>query len=249
MRNRIIAGNWKMNSTVSESEQLVKDLLAGNTRREGTAVVVCPPYTSLYTCGKLLEGTHIQLGAQDMSDQPKGAFTGDISAEMLLTAGATWVILGHSERRQHHAETDQQVNAKLKAALANKLTPIICVGESDEQREAGTTEKVVTKQVSDGLAGLGPTDLSRVVIAYEPIWAIGTGKTATPDQAQEVHALIRETVAGLDAKAAEQMPILYGGSVKPGNADGLLSQDDIDGALVGGASLKAADFAAIINAA
>ncbi|MBN1210970.1 MAG: triose-phosphate isomerase [candidate division Zixibacteria bacterium] len=248
MRQMIVAGNWKMNGTIDETESLINDLLAGNSKNDKVKVVVCPPYTALLTASKLLDGSHISLGAQDMSEHEKGAFTGEISPRMLLTVGAGFVILGHSERRQYHAETDKLVNAKVKLALSTGLTPIICVGELLSEREEGLTEVVVGAQVAGTLSGLTAADLKRVVIAYEPVWAIGTGKTATPKMAQEVHAFIREKLAVIDKAAAEVVPILYGGSVKPDNAERLHRQPDIDGSLVGGASLKADDFIAIINA-
>ena len=249
MRRKVIAGNWKMNGTVAETESLIKALLKGDSRSERAVVVVCPPFTSLVPAAKLLTGTHIALGAQDMSPHAKGAYTGEIAAEMLLTVGATWVILGHSERRQYHAETDNLVNAKAKRALASGLTPIICVGETLQEREAGTTEAVIGRQVDGTMAGFGADDLIKLVIAYEPVWAIGTGRTATPQMAEDVHRFIRARLAKMDRVAAENVPILYGGSVKADNAAGLLAQPDIDGALVGGASLKADEFIAIIKAA
>lgn len=248
MRQKIIAGNWKLNGTVAGTEALIKELLAGDFNTERATVVVCPPFTSLYVAAKLLEASPIALGAQDMSQHQSGAYTGEVAADMLLTVGVSYVILGHSERRQYHAEDDRLVNAKAKAALSAGLTPIICVGETLEQREAGQTEQVVGQQVDGTLAGLSAGLIAKSVLAYEPIWAIGTGKTATPEMAQTVHKFIRQEVAEADAAAAETLPILYGGSVKPGNAHDLLTQPDIDGALVGGASLKAADFVAIINA-
>ena len=248
MRQKIIAGNWKMNGTVAGTEALIKELLAGDFNTERATVVVCPPFTSLYVAAKLLEGSQIALGAQDMSQHQSGAYTGEVAADMLLTVDVSYVILGHSERRQYHAEDDRLVNAKAKAALSAGLTPIICVGETLEQREAGQTEQVVGQQVDGTLAGLSADLIAKSVLAYEPVWAIGTGKTATPEMAQAVHKFIRQKTAEVDAAAAETLPILYGGSVKPENARSLLAQPDIDGALVGGASLKAADFVAIINA-
>ncbi|MCB2231270.1 triose-phosphate isomerase [bacterium] len=248
MRRQIVAGNWKLNGTIPQTEKLIGALLAGKSKNERVTVLVCPPYTSLETASRLLKGSHISLGAQDMSEHDGGAYTGEISAEMLLTVGATFVILGHSERRQFHAESDDLVNRKAKIALAAGLTPIICVGETLDQREAGKTEKVVGTQVSGCLAGFSTDDLKKIVIAYEPVWAIGTGKTATPEQAQLVHAFIRTMVRDMDSKAGDMLPILYGGSVKPGNAQELMAQPDIDGSLVGGASLKADDFIAIISA-
>lgn len=248
MRQVIIAGNWKMNGTLAETEKLIGGLLDGDSKNEKATVLVCPPFTALRTAFNLIKGSHIALGGQDMSEHQKGAYTGDISAEMLLTVGATFVILGHSERRQYHSETDKLVNAKAKRALAAGLTPIICIGETLDQREAGKTERVVGSQVDSTLSEFSADDLKKVVIAYEPVWAIGTGKTATPEQAQEVHAFIRGKMTQIDTNAADMVSILYGGSVKPDNAERLLSQPDIDGALVGGASLKADDFIAIINA-
>lgn len=248
MRQVIIAGNWKMNGTLAETEKLLKGLLEGDSKNDKATVLVCPPFTALQTAWDLVKGSHIALGGQDMSEHNKGAYTGEISAEMLLTVGATFCILGHSERRQYHGESDKLVNAKAKRALAAGLTPIICIGETLEQREAGKTEAVVGSQVDGTLSGFSADDLMKIVIAYEPVWAIGTGKTATPEQAQDMHKFIRERVSRIDEKAAEMVPVLYGGSVKPNNAEGLLSQPDIDGALVGGASLKADDFIAIINA-
>jgi triosephosphate isomerase len=214
-------------------------------------VLVCPPFTSLQFAAKMLEGSHIAVGGQDLSEHETGAYTGEISADMLLTAGATHVILGHSERRQYHQETDNAVGSKAKLALGKGLVPIVCVGEELSQRESGQTEEVVGAQVHGCLSGIDSDSLRRVVVAYEPVWAIGTGKTATPDMAQEVHAYIRDQLVGLtkNDSIASQIPILYGGSVKPNNAADLLTQADIDGALVGGASLKADDFMAIINAA
>lgn len=238
-----------MNGTVAETESLISRLLQSVKTKELVGVVVCPPFTSLQAASKLLQGSQIALGAQDMSKHPKGAYTGEISAELLLTLGVRFVILGHSERRQYHFETDDLVNLKTKAALAAGLTPIVCVGETLEQREAGHTESVIREQVQGCLAGFGASELLRIVIAYEPVWAIGTGRTATPDQAQEVHRFIRQLTDRIDKSASGQLPILYGGSVKADNARGLLSQPDIDGALVGGASLKADEFVEIINAA
>lgn len=247
MRKPIVAGNWKMNGTVDETEKLIKELIAGDSQNPKVDVLVCPPYTSLPMADKLLSGSHIALGGQDMSEHEKGAYTGEVSAAMLLTVGCKYVILGHSERRQYHAETDELVNRKAKLALESGLIPIICVGETLDQREAQLTEQVVTTQVDGTLADFTADMLDKSVVAYEPVWAIGTGKTATPDQAQQVHALIRKTIGGLDNGAAERIRILYGGSVKPKNAADLLGQPDIDGALVGGASLKADDFCGIIN--
>ncbi len=237
-----------MNGTVEETELLVGKLLAGESKTDRAVVVICPPYTSLYVARNLVKGSHIRLGAQDMSEHQKGAFTGEISAQMLLTLGVTYVILGHSERRQYHVESDDLIHRKAVAALAASLTPIICIGETLAERESGNTEQVVGKQIDGVLAGFGEADLTRLVLAYEPVWAIGTGRTATPDMAQQVHRFIRERVSRISPTAAEKLPILYGGSVKGDNAKGLLAELDIDGALVGGACLQADEFIKIINA-
>ncbi|MFQ5499565.1 MAG: triose-phosphate isomerase [Candidatus Zixiibacteriota bacterium] len=249
MRRKIIAGNWKLNGTIPETKELISHILSAGLVRDGVEVVVCPPYISLSTAGKLLHNSGIALGAQDMSEHDNGAYTGEVSATMLLTVGVTCVILGHSERRQYHGETDRMVNIKAKLALDSGLTPIICVGETLAQRENGQTQEVIGAQVDGTVKELAAEQLGRSVVAYEPVWAIGTGKTATPEMAQEVHAFIRGRLSAIDGDAASAVPILYGGSVKPSNASSLLSQPDIDGALVGGASLKAEDFAAIISAA
>ena len=249
MRKPLVAGNWKMNGTVRETEALINRLHSLQPFRGNAEVVVCPPFTSLQAAAKLLQNSQIALGAQDMSRHPKGAYTGEISAELLLTLGVRYVILGHSERRQYHFETDGLVNLKTTAALAAGLTPIVCVGETLDQRESGQTETVIREQIHGTLAGYGPAELSRIVIAYEPVWAIGTGRTATPEQAEEVHRFIRQLTARIDDVASGKLPILYGGSVKADNAHGLLGQPNIDGALVGGAWLKADEFVEIINAA
>jgi triosephosphate isomerase len=247
MRPTIIAGNWKMNGTIDETETLLNGLLSGDIRNPDVKIVVCPPYTSLYTAGKILTDSKIALGAQDMSIYDNGAYTSEVSAEMLLTVGVSFVILGHSERRQYHFETDELVNAKAKTAFKYNLTPIICVGETLEQRESAKTEVVVKSQIESALSGFSSEELNKIVVAYEPVWAIGTGKTATPEIAQDVHSFIRNILKSLDESSADMIPILYGGSVKPSNSAGLMSQPDIDGALVGGASLLAEDFIGIIN--
>ena len=247
MRKYMIAGNWKMNGTIEETKTLLDGLLAGSYDDSKAEMVVCPPFTALTTAGKMLSDSKIAVGAQDMSFHANGAYTAEISSEMLLTVGATFVILGHSERRQYHAESDQLVNAKAKVAISANLTPIICVGETLEDRESGNTETVIGKQIDGTLSEFSADLLCKSVIAYEPVWAIGTGKTATPEMAQDVHQFIRNRIAGIDKEAAEKIQILYGGSVKPDNAKSLLSQPDIDGALVGGAALKADDFLKIIN--
>ena len=244
----VIAGNWKMYKTIPEAIALVQELsgaVAGSTGRE---IVICPPFTSLSAVKPALAGTNIKLGAQNLNWDPQGAFTGEISAPMLKDVGCDYVIIGHSERRQYFAETDENVNRKLKAALAADLIPIVCVGESLSEREAGITSSVVSRQVKLGLAGLAPDEAKTIIIAYEPIWAIGTGRTATAEDANAMCAFIRLTVTGmLGTPVADAMRIQYGGSVKPDNVDELMSTSDIDGALVGGASLKAADFARIVN--
>lgn len=247
MRRTIIAGNWKMNGTITETELLLNVLLNSEIKNSDLVIVVCPPYTSLFTAWKILSNSNIALGAQDMSVYDKGAYTSEISGEMLLTVGVSFVILGHSERRQYHFESDELVNAKSKTALKYNLTPIICVGETLNQRESGKTEEVVRRQTLNALEGFSIQELENLVIAYEPVWAIGTGKTATPEMAQDVHSFIRNILRSLDKSSAEMIPILYGGSVKPSNSAGLMAQPDIDGALVGGASLKAEDFIGIIN--
>ena len=250
MRNVIIAGNWKMYKDLAGTTELIDALKAKlGTLRSRTTVVVCPPFTSLALASTLLKGSAIRLGAQNMSERDEGAFTGEISWNMLRSAGCEYVILGHSERRQYFGEKDELINLKAKKAIASSLKPIICVGETLAEREGGITDRVITAQVKGVLAGLTKSEMGSVVIAYEPVWAIGTGKTATPAQAQEVHQLIRKLISQLyDWPLAEQTVIQYGGSVKPDNASELLSQNDIDGALVGGACLKADSFSAIINA-
>ncbi len=249
MRRKFIAGNWKMHKTGEEGAGLVRELVQELADTDSADVAVCPTFTALAAVAAELRGSHIDLGAQNMHAEPSGAFTGEISAGMLVAAGCKYVILGHSERRALFGETSEVVNAKLKAALEADLSPIVCVGESLEQREAGKTDEVVFGQVRQSLAELDSKDMIKVTLAYEPVWAIGTGKTATPEQAQEVHAGIRSLLGETFGKAcAEAVRIQYGGSVKPGNAKAILAQEDVDGALVGGAALKAADFAAIVRA-
>lgn len=247
MRRKIIAGNWKMNGTIAETKKLIADLLTSLSENLKCEVVICPPFSAMQTAAGMIADSSLLLGAQEMSQHKKGAYTGDISAEMLLEIGASHVILGHSERRQYYAETDQTVNIKASTALREGLTPIVCVGETLEQRESGHTEAVVGNQIETCLAAFSSDFIKRLVVAYEPVWAIGTGKTASPEMAEEVHKLIRRKVSAIDKSAADDLPILYGGSVKPDNARSLLSQPNIDGALVGGASLVAEDFIAIIN--
>jgi len=245
-RTTIIAGNWKMNKTAAEGQALVealKPLVAG----ADAEVVVCPPFTTLAAVVAAAAGSKVKVGAQNVHWAANGAFTGEVSAEMLRDAGAEYVIIGHSERRQYFGETDATVNQRLKAALAAGLKPMVCIGETLEEREGNRTEAVIDTQVKGGFAGLTPEQMANLVIAYEPVWAIGTGKTATPAMAQETHAYIRKVVGQLFGPAAAAgVRIQYGGSMKPDNAKELLSQPDIDGGLIGGASLKATDFAAIV---
>lgn len=250
MRKQIIAGNWKMHTDLAGATILVEGIKAalaeGEVSRE---VVVCPPFTGLSTVADLIEDTDVRLGAQNMYFEPKGAFTGEVSPLMLTDVGCHYVILGHSERREYFSESDALINQKIKAAFQYDLIPILCVGESLAQREANETQSFIDSQLTAGLEGLTAEQVSQMVIAYEPIWAIGTGKTATAEQAGEVCTAIRAKVAALfDAATAEALRIQYGGSVKGSNAKEILSQPDIDGALVGGASLKADDFMAIIKA-
>ena len=247
MRKPIIAGNWKMNMTPSQAKELVTDLIP-LVKDAACDVVVCPPYVDIALVAELVKGTNIQVGAQNIHWAEKGAFTGEISAAMLKEAGAAYAIIGHSERRQYFGETDATVNSRTKAALAAGIVPIICVGESLEQREKGETDAVVSGQVKADLADIPGEAVAGLVIAYEPIWAIGTGKTATDEQAYETIGLIRETIASLYGQAvADQVRIQYGGSMNPKNVKGLMAQAQIDGGLIGGASLKAADFAQVVN--
>jgi len=251
MRNKLIAGNWKMNKDIHETVDLVnaiKERLNGMIGEVG--VVLCPSFVSLVVASGLLKGTRIKLGAQNMYHQNDGAFTGEVSAKMLKSVGCEYVILGHSERRQYFKETNEFINLKVKQAIANNLTPIVCVGETLEERESGVTDQIITTQVKGVLAGLTIQEIEKIVIAYEPVWAIGTGKTATLDQANQVHKLIRKLVSQLYSWAvAEKLIIQYGGSVNQQNAFELLSQTDIDGALVGGACLKVDSFISIIGSA
>ncbi len=245
----IIAGNWKMNKTADESKRLIAEMQEQTPGQTTPEIVVCPPFTSLPAAAEALRGSAIKLGAQNIHWAENGAFTGEISAAMLNEIPVQYVIIGHSERRQYFGETDTTVNARLQTALQAGLQPIVCVGETQEEREQDQTEQVVARQIHGGLAALGEADMQTVVVAYEPVWAIGTGLTATPEQAQQVHAFIRSLLQNMFSKqTAEATRILYGGSVKPDNAAELMAQNDIDGALVGGASLKAGDFIGIVNA-
>lgn len=251
MRSLFIAGNWKMNPPSTEAASaLAESIKVGVGQATEVRVAVCPPAVFLLAVDRALSGSPIGLGAQNMHWKADGAYTGELSGAMLNDAGCTHVILGHSERRHGLHETDAQVNAKLHAAIAVGLIPVVCMGETRDEREAGQTEDVASGQLTGSLAGLSPEQMAGVVLAYEPVWAIGTGLTATPSQAQEVHAFIRGWLSSRFGEAtAGRVVVQYGGSVKPENAGELLSSPDIDGALVGGASLNTADFLAIIQAA
>ena len=248
MRTPFIAGNWKMFKTVAETTAFVTDLATSVTHVKGVQVIVGPPFTAIHAAAQAARGTSIEVSAQDLHWEKQGAFTGEVSATMIKEAGATYVIVGHSERRQLFGETDAIVNRKVQSAIAQGLAPIMCVGETLAQREAELAQEIVSGQLIGGLAGLTPVDLDRIIVAYEPVWAIGTGRTATPEQAQEMHAFIRRVFADRHSRdAGDALRILYGGSVKPDNIAGLMAQEDIDGALVGGASLQAESFAQIVN--
>jgi triosephosphate isomerase len=248
MRIPLIAGNWKMYKTVAEAVDLVEALLRDLGDTSDREVLVCPPYTALHALSPLLQETPIALGAQNIFYEAQGAYTGEISPLMLRDLGCTYVIVGHSERRQIFGEDDALVNRKLRAALTHGLRPILCVGETKPQRDAGAAEQIVVGQVRAGLAEVDAPALANVAIAYEPVWAIGTGDTATPADAQAMHMTIRRTLAQLySQEAADRVRIQYGGSVKPDNVDELMAQPDIDGALVGGASLKADSFLRIVR--
>ena len=244
----VIAGNWKMFKLQQEAADTITSLRAEVDNIEGVEVVVCPTYTSLAASAGALKGSTVKLGAQNVHFEEQGAYTGEVTTEMLIDTGCAYVIIGHSERRQYFGETDEFIGRKLTKILSTELTPILCCGESLEEREAGEVEKVVLGQLKKAMAGLTEEKLSRIIIAYEPIWAIGTGKTATPEMAEEVHAMIRNWLKEAYSETlAETVRVLYGGSVKPGNISDLMSQPDIDGALVGGASLDAASFAQIVK--
>ncbi len=248
MRTPLIAGNWKMHKTIGEATTLVRDLLAGLGALTDREAIVCPPFTALAAIAPLLADSQLGLGAQNLYPEAQGAFTGEVSPLMLKDAGCRYVIIGHSERRQYFGESDAFVNRKIRAALAHGLRPIVCVGESKPQRDAGQAEPIVTAQVRAAFADITSEQMREVVIAYEPIWAIGTGDTATPADAQAMHAAIRATLRELyNDEIAATVRIQYGGSVKPENIDELMAQPDIDGALVGGASLQAASFLRIIH--
>jgi triosephosphate isomerase len=248
MRRKLIAGNWKMNGSLAANAALLEDIKA-ESGRPACAVAVCAPAPYWAQCRDVLGGSPIAWGGQDISIHSSGAYTGEVSGAMLVDFGCAYVIVGHSERRTYHGESNDVVARKTLSALASDLVPIVCVGESLAEREAGKTADVVGAQTDAVLAAIDAAQLTKIVIAYEPVWAIGTGKTATPEMAQEVHAMLRERLIAKDATAGEAVQILYGGSMKPDNAKDLLAMQDIDGGLIGGASLKASDFLAIVKAA
>ena len=248
MRHKLVAGNWKMHGSRAENAPLIEAILASR-QLERVDCVLCPPFVYLAEIGRLLRGTAAQLGAQDVCAEPQGAYTGEVSAALLKDVGCRYVIVGHSERRALYGEDDVLVARKFAAALSQGLTPILCLGESLAERERGSTQEVVGRQLDAVVALTGIAAFARALIAYEPVWAIGTGRTASPDQAQEVHDFIRQRLAQRDAKIAAELLILYGGSVKAGNARDLFAQRDVDGGLIGGASLKAEEFLSIVAAA
>ncbi len=249
-RRKVIAGNWKMNMTPSSAKELAKNIYEQIKGKRGCDVVICVPFVDIPAVAQAVKGTMIKLGAQNVHYEEKGAYTGEVSAEMLKECGVQYVIVGHSERRQYFGETDETVNKRAKAALNAGLTAIICVGEQLWERECGITAEVVSRQTKLALYDVPEEQLAHVIIAYEPVWAIGTGKTATNEQADEVCGIIRSVIADKYGKqAAKQMIVQYGGSMNAKNAEGLLAMENIDGGLIGGASLKPADFAVIVNAA
>lgn len=244
MRKKIVAGNWKMNTTVPEGVELAKAVVEKSAQLpENVGLIVAPPFTHLASVASVLKGSKVQLSAQNCADHEKGAYTGEVSVSMLASVGCQWTILGHSERRQYYGETDEKLVEKVKLALAGGLGVILCVGENLEQREAGKHFDVVTDQIKNVLYNFTADDMKKIIVAYEPVWAIGTGKTATAEQAEEIHACIRKVLADkFGAQLADDTTILYGGSCKPSNAKELFAQKDIDGGLIGGAALKADDF-------
>jgi triosephosphate isomerase len=249
-RRPLIVGNWKMYKTVAEALDLataVKNAVAPTAHERGVEVALAPPFTALFPVGKRLEGSQVQLAAQDCFWEPQGAFTGEVSPQLLADVGCRFVLVGHSERRQHFGETDAAVNLKAKAALKAGLTPIVCIGETEKERDAGEVRGRIVSQLAEGLFGFTSEMVQSTVIAYEPVWAIGTGRVATTEQAQEVHGLIRQTLHQFLGEVAKAVRILYGGSVKSSNIAGLMAQPDVDGALVGGASLKAEEFLHIVR--
>ncbi len=250
MRKNIVAGNWKMNTTVPEGLALAKEVNAAvKAANPKCGVIICVPFTHLVPVAEAIDANVLGLGAENCADHEKGAYTGEVSAPMVASTGAQYVILGHSERRQYYGETSETLRAKVALALANNLKPIFCIGEVLEERDNGTHFDVVRRQVEEGLFNLGAEDFGKIILAYEPVWAIGTGKTATSDQAEEMHAFIRKVVEEKYGKTvADDTTILYGGSCKPSNAAELFAKPDVDGGLIGGASLKCEDFMGIVNA-
>ena len=251
MRKKVIAGNWKMNNDLTESQNLITKLTSGlSNLKLNCDVIICPPFTSLSEASTLIKNTPVKLGAQNMFFEDSGAYTGEISAAMLKSVGCEYIIIGHSERRTIFKETDEMINKKIKKALEHQLKIIFCVGETLQEREKSITMQVIRTQVNSGLSGISEESMKEIIVAYEPVWAIGTGENATPQQAQEVHKFIRDFVGNkFSTSTSENLTIQYGGSVKPDNAVDLLSQPDVDGALVGGACLKADSFIEIIKAA
>ncbi len=246
MRQKIVAGNWKMNTTIPQGKELVEALSARRAEIPANVkLIVCPPFTHLYAVTQILKDSPIGVGAQNCANKESGAYTGEVAAAMVESVGCQYVILGHSERREYYFETSETLLDKIKLALAHNLTPIFCVGERLEERESNMHFQVISAQLREVLCQLAPEDFAKVIVAYEPVWAIGTGKTATSDQAQEVHAFIRAFLAETFGALAENTSILYGGSCKPSNAKELFAQEDVDGGLIGGASLKADDFLGI----
>lgn len=246
MRKQIVAGNWKMNTLPSEGVELAKNIVAHRSEVSSeVSFIVCPPFTHIALVAEALKGSNVEFGAQNCAAEEKGAYTGEVSAQMIASLGCKYVILGHSERRQYYGETSETLNKKMVQVYANGLTPIYCVGENLSEREAGKHFDVVKQQLEEVIFNLTEEQFKNLVIAYEPVWAIGTGKTATADQAQEIHAYIREVLASKFGAAAEECPILYGGSCKPSNAAEIFAKKDVDGGLIGGAALKHADFLAI----
>jgi len=247
-RRKFIAGNWKMNTTLEEARTLAKDIVNTMGNVTDVDIAICPPYTNLLAVGEIIKGSNVKLGAQDVHWEAKGAFTGKVSCAMLKSVGVTYVIIGHSEQRQYFGETDETVNKKIKAALASGLLPIICVGETLDERKSGKMDSVIDRQVKGAFKEIPASDALKCTIAYEPVWAIGTGETATPQQANEAHIFIRNILSKLyNDETAGAIRIQYGGSMKPDNAKTLLEQSDVDGGLIGGASLKVNDFAGIVR--
>ncbi|MEA3500978.1 MAG: triose-phosphate isomerase [Candidatus Marinimicrobia bacterium] len=250
MRKYFIAGNWKMNHTISETVEFCRQFRVKGLKNISSDIVLFPPSISIQSMIKTLENTPVKIGGQNMHKESNGAFTGEISSEMFVDSGCDYILIGHSERRQYFNETDKLVNEKLKKALKTKLQPVVCIGEKLEEREAGKTEEIILEQLKNGLKDITEADMQNVIIAYEPIWAIGTGLTAKPEQAQEIHALIRNTIKNdFSEHLGKNLRILYGGSAKVKSAKSLLSEKDIDGLLIGGASLKVDDFYEIIQIA